>query len=534
MGRWLFHCHIFFHHERGMISELVVTSANGREKPNVNVGGSWVYATPGGIPAIRHGAFFHRDGLQMKLTASKGSITSPAGPGFHPGGSWTWEYPSAPGDPASNEYVYITAEDTDGRKDQAVFRLQVGGADNASDQGDPHIRTVDGTRYDFQAVGEFTLLRDLEGMEIQTRQTPAVTPPPIKDDYSGLTACVSLNTAAAARVGSHWISYQPWKEPSRLRFFCDGEPTDLPRGGMDLDAHRVSAFDAGGETGLRIDYAHGPVVIVTPHFWTSYGIHYLDIDVSNTNAEEGLMGRISKGTWLPALPSGATLGPMPASLNDRYIALYKTFADAWRVTDATSMFMYTPAKSTATYTDRDWPPQKPPCTTVKPGFPLPTKPIRRRIPIAKAKQICKKVTQDDLNAFCVFDVATTGDETFAKAYLIAQDLRLRSTAVQIFGNKPQTKLRESLLVTAIVLPRTPQKKAPTGSVTFIVDGVPVKPPTKLDKRGRAQFKVAHLNTGEHTIRAAYSGGGEYHSSSSPNLLHSVTKGRPSRTKSSHA
>ena len=73
--------------------------------------------------------------------------------------------------------------DTDLRQDQAVFRLQIGGADTASDQGDPHIRTVDGTRYDFQAAGEFTLLRDMEGMEIQVRQTPVETPPPVKDDY---------------------------------------------------------------------------------------------------------------------------------------------------------------------------------------------------------------------------------------------------------------------------------------------------------------------------------------------------------------
>ena len=56
LGRWLFHCHIFFHAHQGMISELVTTDADGTgsEKPNVDVGGSWAFAPLGGI-ATRKG-----------------------------------------------------------------------------------------------------------------------------------------------------------------------------------------------------------------------------------------------------------------------------------------------------------------------------------------------------------------------------------------------------------------------------------------------------------------------------------------------
>ena len=85
----------------------------------------------------------------------------------------------------------------------------------------------------------------------------------------------------------------------RLQFLLDGKPAELPKQGVELEGHRVTAFDAGGETGLRIDYAHGPVLMVTPHFWTSYGLWYLDVSVSNTNGDEGVMGRIPQGTWLP-------------------------------------------------------------------------------------------------------------------------------------------------------------------------------------------------------------------------------------------
>jgi hypothetical protein len=504
-----------------MVGELVVTSAAGNEKPNVNVGGSSAYA-PTDMTATRHGTFHHPDpGTNVTaLIATRGTIVpNPALPAHE--GTWSWSYIPIATDP-QYDYVYIEASDAAGRKDQAVFRLQMDGIDTSSDTGDPHIRTVHGPRYDFQAVGEFTLLRDTEGMEIQVRQTPAATPPPIKDDYTGLIECVSLNSAAAVRVGSHRISYQPWRD-GQLQFFLDGKPADLPRAGMDLEAHRVSTFAAGAETGLRIDYAHGPVVTITPHLWTSYGIHYLDVEATNTDAEGGLMGRIPKGTWLPPLPSGATLGPMPASLNDRYIALYKTFADAWRLTDATSLFEYLPGRSTATFTDRNWPPQKPPCTTVPRGFPKPVNPIRENIPVARAKEICKGVTLDDLNGAWVFDVAT-GDETFAKAYLIAQDLRLHSTAVQIVGDKPHTRPGEALVVTATVLPRTPRGPIPTGSVTFLSDDVAAGKPIDLDKQGRASLKTTRLRSGVHRIRAVYTPSREndaYHSSSSPTLLHQV-------------
>src|SRR5205085_819142 len=36
LGRWVFHCHIFFHATLGMISELVVVPANGNDRPDIN------------------------------------------------------------------------------------------------------------------------------------------------------------------------------------------------------------------------------------------------------------------------------------------------------------------------------------------------------------------------------------------------------------------------------------------------------------------------------------------------------------------
>ena len=78
---------------------------------------------------------------------------------------------------------------------------------------------------------------------------------------------------------------------------------------------------------------------------------------------------------------------------------------------------------------------------------------------------------------------------------------------------------------ATVSALTPDRPAPTGSVTFFLDGMPMNRAVTLDDRGRARVTISRLKPGEHTIRATYSGGGryEYHSSSSPNLIHAVAE-----------
>ena len=529
LGRWLFHCHIFFHAHRGMISELVITDPDGSgdEKPNIDVRGSWTYA-PSGVAATRSGTYYLPDGDTLNTIVAHLDNGTPIGDiTIVSATEWSWVSHTIPPALLAPTYVYVTITGNSGRKDQTVFRLKIGPPDDCSDNGDPHIHTVDGKTYHFQGGGEFTMLRDREGMEIQTRQRPVQTANPFKDSYSGLTSSVSVNTSVAARVGSHRISYQPSEEggDSRLQFFLDGKPAQLSTEGIDLDGHRVSSFDADGETGLRVDYAHHAVLIVTPRFWNINKIWYMNVSVWHTQGNEGLMGNIPDSSWLPTLRSGATVGPMPAALHDRYIALYKTFANSWRVTDESSLFVYAPGTSTATFTDEDWPAEAPP-SILKPQFKIPGATILPNIEIEKAEQICQAVTEDDLHADCVFDVVTTGDETFAEGYLVAQDLRLYGSTVQIVVDKGETPPGDSPRVTAIVLPMRSGGPTPTGTVTFLVDGVAAGTPVKLDEKGRASQTLDRLGAGAHKIRATFtSDDGEYsyHSSSSPNLLHTVEK-----------
>ncbi|PYF98322.1 Ig-like domain (group 3) [Georgenia satyanarayanai] len=402
--------------------------------------------------------------------------------------------------------------------------------------GDPHTTTVDGTRYDFQSVGEFTLLRG-DGLEVQVRQTPVNAANPVTDGHSGLTVCVSIITAVALRVGRHTVSYQPTREGKRLQLFVDGKPRDLPPHGLDLERHRLSVFDAAGEEGLRVDYATGAVVTVTPAFWGSYSVWYLNVAVSGTAAHEGVMGYIPDKSWLPRLRDGTDLGPLPSDLHGRYKILYRIFADSWRVEDHSSMFVYEQDTSTDTFTDRDWPGERPPCDAIKPELAPPGLHLLEGMDLEKAEMVCRVVTEPDLHANCVFDVATTGDEEFARGYVAAQELRLYGTKVDIagfeapvFGDRmppdgPPEKVRPpagALAVTARVSALVPGRPVPTGSVTFVVDDVPLRRPLELDGGGRVRTTL-RLKPGRHVIRAFYSGGGkyEYHSSTSPNLRHSV-------------
>jgi hypothetical protein len=397
--------------------------------------------------------------------------------------------------------------------------------------GDPHVHTVDGTAYDFQSVGEFTLLRGGDRMEIQVRQWPVPTANPVTDAHSGLTSCVSINTAAAVRMGAHRIALQQGPERQRLEFYVDRKPAEMPADGIELGGSRVTAFAASGENGIRVDFEDGTVVLITPNYWSANSVWYLDVSVSNTSADEGVMGFIPKGSWLPRLRNGVDVGPIPASLHDRYVTLYKTFADSWRVTEKTSLFVYAPGTSPNTFTDPDWPAEKLPCK-LKPQFQIPGVKVHRGMPVARAEMICRIVTDKNLYKNCVFDVATTGDETFAKGYAFAEEIRLYSTSVKIGCYQgpsrpyrsshvpPDVPAQNSVVVTATVAALTPGRPIPTGTVTVYIDGVPMNRPTLLDDGGRARVRIAGVKPGEHKIRATYSGGGkfDYHSSSSSTLV----------------
>jgi hypothetical protein len=369
--------------------------------------------------------------------------------------------------------------------------------------GDTHITTANGVRYDFQSAGEFVSLRDSNGDEIQTRQAPVSTTFIGTDAYDALTTCVSLNTAVAARVGEHRVTYQPnlsgVPDPSGLQLRIDGVPTALGLYGRDLgNGSRVFKSARGGD--LEIDFPDGKTLFVTPTWWVSQSKWYLNVVVTHlglVSSPDGIAGPIANGSWLPALPSGASLGPMPGPLDDRYATLYSKFADAWRVTDKNSLFDYAPGTSTETFTMRDWPPQKAPCIVPE------TRPVEPASE-AVAEQACRRIWDKNMHADCVFDVRATGNTGFAQTYLDTQHTLADSTTLSLTDDVDPSQVGEWVTFTAYVASNaTTVMGFPSGTVQFTVDGSNVGEPVKVDAKGRAMWQTSQLKVGEHQVAASY-------------------------------
>jgi len=404
-------------------------------------------------------------------------------------------------------------------------------------EGDVHVTTTNGTHYDFQGAGEFVSLRGPGGMEIQTRKAPVPTASVHTDTYDGLTSCVSLNTAVAARVGEHRVTYEPdlsgVPDPSGLQLRIDGvlaapgsDPIDLGNGGRVI---RSSGALAGN---LELDFPDGKTLFVTPQWWPGPNQWYLNADVTHfgivsdassdlrgPHSTAGIGGPIAADTWLPALPAGGSVGPMPVSLSDRYAILYRKFADAWRVTERSSLFDYAPGTSTGTFTIRDWPPQNPPCAV---SGQKPVEPATEAV----AEAVCRRVEDAKRHADCVFDVTATGNKDFAKTYLITQRVMSDATIVNVTDDAEPSQVGELVTFAALVAANgTKLNDRPSGVVQFGVDGAEFGAAVALDAKGRATLETSRLKAGTHRVTARYLPGADstFLPSTSVAIIHTVRR-----------
>lgn len=434
------------------------------------------------------------------------SVRVSASPTTSPGGSEFGDYQGLAYFMGRAFPVWPDRSNSTGDNPQGTSTLEayssrvMGGA--AANEGDPHMTTVNGVNYDFQGGGEFIALRDPDGLEIQTRQTPISTTFDPGPGSFGLGVCVSLNSAVATRVGPHRVTYEPnvsgVPDPTGMQLRIDGVLTTLGSAPIHLSGGGTVAQSGVSAGAIAITFPDATNLYVTPLFWASQGKWFLNVDVTSTGASEGLMGSIPAGSWLPALPDGSSIGPLPATLHDRYVALYQRFADAWRVSDKNTLFDYAAGTSTSTFTFRDWPGEHGPCRVAdeKPATPL---------PIETAQSLCADVVERVAKENCTFDVHVTGAPEFAKLYLLTQRLLRNGTRLTVTTAKNPSAAGEVVMFLARASKRVVrgEEKALQGTVQFYVDGEKAGAPVPLDQEGRAVRRTAALRPGQHRVWAEF-------------------------------
>ena len=210
-----------------------------------------------------------------------------------------------------------------------------GGGISPISSGDPHLRTFDGINYEFQAAGEFTLLKSTtDDLEIQTRQSPY---------GAGL---ISLNTAVAVKTGGDRIGFYI-EENGTKTLKVNGTPISIAQGSLNAVGQNLILRNSSNI--YSIISANNDIIQI------AFGIIHIDISTSIANNRKGqvigLAGNKNDNKNDDfALRDGTVIG---GSITNEQ--LYGNYANSWRITQENSLFDYAVGQNTSTFTDLSYP-----------------------------------------------------------------------------------------------------------------------------------------------------------------------------------
>ncbi|MBV8529574.1 MAG: hypothetical protein JOZ75_14780 [Candidatus Dormibacteraeota bacterium] len=259
------------------------------------------------------------------------------------------------------------------------------------------MHTVTGPHYEFQAAGEYVLLRSPDGsLEVQGRQEPMPG------------SAVTINTAAAVNLGAHRASVYFDSASQALVVHVDGQPVTLS-----------APMAVGGGTlrpvssGVEIDAADGTRVwLLGFPSHPKYGINIQVLPSAALRGKaSGVLGDVPLGYITPLLPDGTGRRVSADPIAD-YTFTYQTFAPAWRVTDTDTLFDYAAGQNTESFTVPGFVPLGGPPKPVPFGGTFGLDPSAR----AASETACAGVANVELRNDCVFDVTASGDSGFVQSY----------------------------------------------------------------------------------------------------------------------
>ncbi|WIM89312.1 VWD domain-containing protein [Candidatus Mycobacterium wuenschmannii] len=286
--------------------------------------------------------------------------------------------------------------------------------------GDPHLATTDGLLYDLQQVGEFTAFHsaDPAAPRVQVRTT-AVPESKVAALVSGVAAGSSdRRVAFVSSKGVLTISSFAQGKTETITL-DDGALRDLG-GGLTLSA--AAATDSTGRAYV-LRWAEGSELRVNDAGWWGLRISF-DPSVSAKVAQpQGLLGNFNAD---PAddltRPDGRRIAPDASQADIR-----SEFGDAWRISQADSLFPYATGESTDTFTDRAFPAGEPQLGDT-----------------TQARSICQGAgsVPAGLLSACVLDLTVTGNPVLAQmAAVVAQDVSVKLVAGQA-GGLPQSSAND--------------------------------------------------------------------------------------------
>jgi hypothetical protein len=267
---------------------------------------------------------------------------------------------------------------------------------NGGGNGDPHMFTADGLRYDEQALGEFVFATDHRSFTIQVRE----------QQWGGSRA--SVQTAVSVDMGDVKVGVYARETPV-LRI--NGAPAIVPCASQPVPLN-------GSLCNGRINFDNGGWLVVAGNKISIYlqdEVSHLDTWLNGTymntqffggpSVSSDLVGKIgnmngNRGDDFQTR-DGAVL-PQPVSFND----LYRKFVDSWRIGNTESTFDYAQGMNTQSFTD----------------FAFPGKPLSKadigQAEWAKAVDACKAagVSAEHMDD-CAMDAAIMGTG-MAKDYVM--------------------------------------------------------------------------------------------------------------------